>query len=112
METVTLEVFSVDDALAVGFRKIKPAGPAGERFGLYLPPKKEKLTTFGQLTDIAERKIIDNVLFTQEISFITIHDGDYNIDSVILLSQWMQDFRMSADCRISCPASLIYGGAL
>lgn len=112
METVTIEVFAVDMSKAVGFRKMEPTGPAGLRFGLYLPSSAEKLITFPQLVDIVETHIINSPLFPWEISYIHINSGDYAKDSSILLAQWMIDFPLTKDCRINCPASLVYGGSM
>lgn len=109
METVTIEVFAVDMSKAVGFRKMEPTGPAGIRFGLYLPSKAESLITYGQLVDIVENNILDS---PWKIGYIYINPGDYDTDSSILLAQWLQDFPLKGDCRINCPASLIYGGGL
>lgn len=112
METVTIEVFAVDMSKAVGFRKIEPTGPAGIRFGLYLPSKAENLITYGQLTDIVETHILNSPLFPWEIGYIHINPGDYKNSSSTLLAQWLQDFPLAKDCRISCPASLIFGDGL
>lgn len=112
METVTIEVFAVDMSKAVGFRKMEPTGPAGLRFGLYLPAKGEKLTRFGQLVDILDTHLIDSPLFPWKISYIHINPGDYKEDSSILLAQYLPELPLSADCRISCPASLIFGDGL
>lgn len=112
MENVIVEVFAVDMAKAVGFRPIEPTGPAGIRFGLYLPSKEENLTTYGQLAEILETKVIDNILFPWKIGYIHINYGDYKKISSIVLSQYLQDFPLSKDCRINTPASLIFGEGL
>ena len=112
METVTIEVFAVEMSKAVGFRKMEPTGPAGLRFGLYLPAKGESLTRYGQLVDILDTHLIDNPLFPWKISYVHINEGDYKEDSSILLAQYLPELPLSADCRISCPASLIYGDGL
>lgn len=112
METVTIEVFAVDMSKAVGFRKMEPTGPAGLRFGLYLPSKGEPLITFGQLMDIVETHIMNSPFFPWKISYININPGDYSSDSSILLAQYLPELRLSEDCRINCPASLIFGDGL
>lgn len=112
METVTIEVFAVDMSKVVGFRKMGPTGPAGLRFGLYLPSKGEPLITFGQLMDIVETHIVNSPLFPWKISYIHINAGQYSNNSSILLAQYLQEFPLTDDCRISCPASLIFGDGL
>lgn len=112
METVTLHVFSVDTPKAVGFRKMEPPSPVGLRFALYLPSNEDTLTTYGQLVDIVTKQIIDSPLFPWKISYININYGDYCEDSSIVLAQYLQDFPMTHDCRINCPASLVFGGGL
>lgn len=112
METVILHVFPVEMSKAVGFRKMEPTGPAGLRFGLYLPAKGETLITYGQLVDIIETHIIDSPLFPWKISFISINHGEYKEESSILLAQYLQEFPLTEDCRITCPASLIFGDGL
>ncbi|ARB11676.1 hypothetical protein CB7_223 [Pectobacterium phage vB_PatM_CB7] len=112
MKTVTIEVFAVDMSKAVGFRKMEPTGPAGLRFDLYLPSKGEPLITFDQLMGIVETHIVNSPLFPWKISYIHINPGDYNEDSSILLAQYLQEFPLTEDCRISCPASLIFGDGL
>lgn len=112
METVTVEVFAVEMSKAVGFRKIEPTGPAGLHFGLYLPAKSEKLITYSQLVDILDTHLIESPLFPWKISYIHINAGDYKEISSILLAQYLPELPLSADCRISCPASLIFGDGL
>lgn len=110
METVSIEVFAVEMSKAVGFRKMEPIGPAGLRFGLYLPAKGESLITYGQLVDIVETHIIDSPLFPWKISHINIDLGDYKDISSMILATHLQDFPVTDDCRVNCPLSLIYGG--
>lgn len=110
METVTLEVFAVEMSKAVGFRKMEPTGPAGVRFGLYLPAKGESLTRYGQLVGILSTHLIGSPLFPWEISNININPGDYKDISIMILTTHLQDFPVTDDCRINCPLSLIYGG--
>lgn len=112
METVILHVFPVEMSKAVGFRKMEPTGPAGLRFGLYLPAKGENLITYGQLVDIVETHIIDSPFFPWKISFVNINPGEYKKESSILLAQYLQDFPLTEDCRINCPATLIFGDGL
>lgn len=112
METVTIEVFAVEMSKAVGFRKMEPTGPAGLRFGLYLPAKSEALITYSQLVDILDTHLIDSPLFPWRISYVHINDGDYAENSSILLAQFLPELPLSTDCRISCPASLVFGEVL
>lgn len=109
MKTVTLEVFAVDMAKAVGFRRIEPTGPAGVRFGLYLPSDVETLTTYLQLVDIVKNHIADSFRFPWGIGYIHINPGSYAKVSNLLLAQWVQEFPLAEDCRISSPAELFCG---
>lgn len=112
MENVTLEVFAVDMPKAVGFRRMEPNGPAGIRFGLYLPSSEEGLTSYSQLAELVETMIVDSPVFPWRVGFVNIHNGNYAQASSILLAQYIQDFPLAKDCRISCPAKLIYGEGL
>lgn len=112
MKTAIIEVFCVDMPKAVGFRKIEPTGPAGIRFGLYLPCKNQRLIRFGQLAGIVDDHILNGYAFPWKISYININPGDYSSDSSILLAQYLPELPLSEDCRISCPASLIFGDGL
>lgn len=112
METVTIEVFAVEMPKAVGFRRMEPTGPAGLRFGLYLPSKNETLITYSQLVDILDTHLIESPLFPWKISYVHINDGAYKEASSILLAQYLPELPLSEDCRISCPASLVFGEGL
>lgn len=107
METVALEVFAVDMAKAVGFRRVEPTGPAGIQFGLYLPSYKECLTKYGALDDIFECQILNTSLFPWDFSYIHIHPGEYKEDSRIILAQYLPELPFSEDCRLSGPVALI-----
>lgn len=109
MEDIILHVFPVETSKAVGFRKMEPTGPAGVRYGLYLPAKGETLITYGQLVDIVETQIINSPLFPWKISFININDGDYKNISKTLLAGYLQEFPLAKCCRITCSASFIFG---
>lgn len=109
MKTAILEVFAVDMAKAVGFRRIEPTGPAGDRFGLYLPSMAEPLVNFGTLIELMENKIMDPLYFDLHFSYITIHSGDYGRDSKNALGLCLVDFPMTKDCRLNSPISFLYG---
>lgn len=107
METVSLEVFAVDMAKAVGFRRVEPTGPAGIQFGLYLPSWKEGLMNYSALADIFEDHILNPLLFPWDFSYVHIHPGEYKEDSRILLAQYLPELPFSGDCRLSGPVALI-----
>lgn len=112
MKTAILEVYAVDMAKAVGFRRIEPTGPAGERFGLYLPSIVERLTDFGQIVHIIGNKIMDPAAFPYSFSYVTINSGHYARNSKKALAMCLCHFPMTEDCRINAPVSFVLGEKL
>lgn len=111
MKKAILEVAAVDDESLVGFRRIEPTGPAGERFGLFLPSSKIGLENiaFGELAAIVENNIGFGSKFDYKFSYIHIGEDRFNQDSIDLIVGWINDFPRAPDCRISLPFSLLYG---
>lgn len=111
MKTAILDIFAVDDEDLIGFREILPTGPAGTRFGLYLPSTKVEEQTLGYIAAIVEDQVIDPGNFDYRFSYIHVF-GDidaYNEDSINIMVNWLKDFPKSGDCRISLPFSILYG---
>lgn len=111
MKTAILDIEAVDDEDLVGFREMLPTGPAGTRFGLYLPSTKLEEGARGYIAAILEDQVIDPKNFDYRFSYIHVF-GDlesYNDDAISIMVNWMKDFPKTRDCRISLPFSLLYG---
>lgn len=113
MKTAILDIMAVDEEDLVGFRQMLPSGPAGTRFGLYLPSTKVEEGILGYIAAILEEQVIDPKNFDHRFSYIHVFGdlADYNEDSISIMVNWMKDFPKTGDCRISLPFSILYGEA-